>query len=154
MIKKKILISNNIQNKYLDRNILKRFSKNFTKIIKEVNADINNPRKTLNVLDKKFKFNFKNKDLKKFKNYKTIALIGMGGSILGTEAINNFLEEKVRKKIYFFNDINSKKISIGAKLTPKKGIRIQDQPAPYKIALDTSKVFIILKYSDPESVPL
>ena len=35
----------------------------------------------------------------------------MGGSILGAEAINNFLEEKIKKKIYFFNNLNTKKIS-------------------------------------------
>ena len=31
----------------------------------------------------------------------------MGGSILGSEAIYNFLKEKIKKKIYFFNFINS-----------------------------------------------
>ena len=34
----------------------------------------------------------------------------MGGSILGTEAIYNFLKKKLKKKFYFFNDINEKKI--------------------------------------------
>ena len=33
----------------------------------------------------------------------------MGGSILGTEAIYNF-REKNKKKIYFFDDLNTKKI--------------------------------------------
>ena len=35
----------------------------------------------------------------------------MGGSILGSEAIYNFLKDKIRKKIYFFDDIDEKKIS-------------------------------------------
>jgi glucose-6-phosphate isomerase len=36
----------------------------------------------------------------------------MGGSILGAEAINNFLEKKIKKKIYFFEILNSKKMLI------------------------------------------
>ena len=34
----------------------------------------------------------------------------MGGSILGVKEIYIFLEKKIKKKIYFFNDINKKKI--------------------------------------------
>ena len=36
----------------------------------------------------------------------------MGGSILGTQAIHYFLSQKIKKKIYFFDDINSNKIEI------------------------------------------
>ena len=112
MIKKKLLIQNNIQREYLNKNFLKILSKDFKKIIKEVNDDINNPYKTLNVLNKKFKFNFDIKNLKKFKKYKTIAIIGMGGSILGAEAIYSFLKKKIKKKVYFFNNIDAKKNTI------------------------------------------
>ena len=38
----------------------------------------------------------------KIKNFKKVAVIGMGGSILGTEAIYNF--KKNKRKFYFFND--------------------------------------------------
>ena len=34
----------------------------------------------------------------------------MGGSILGSMSIYNFLESKIKKKVYFFDDINEKKI--------------------------------------------
>ena len=62
------------------------------------------------MLNDEFKFNFKIKDLGKFKKYKKIAIIGMGGSILGTKAINNFLKGKIEKKIYFFDNLNPEKI--------------------------------------------
>ena len=107
---KNLLTNNNIQQKYLDKNILKKYLKKFDKIITDINNDISTPRKTLNVLNKNFKFNFQNKDLKKFKKYKTISVIGMGGSILGAEAIYNFFRKKINKKIYFFDDINEAKI--------------------------------------------
>ena len=94
MIKSKILIKNSIQKKYLDKNYIKKLSKDFQQIIDEVVNDTDKSNKTLNVLNNKFKFNFTQKDLKKFRKFKTIVLIGMGGSILGAEAINNFLKKK------------------------------------------------------------
>ena len=33
----------------------------------------------------------------------------MGGSILGAEAINNFFRKKIKKNIYFFDDLNEEK---------------------------------------------
>ena len=85
-------------------------SKKFEKIFLEISNDVKTKKKTLNILDKKFKLNFKIKDLKKFKNYKTITLIGMGGSILGTEAIYNFFQKKIKKKFYFFNNLDENKL--------------------------------------------
>ena len=34
----------------------------------------------------------------------------MGGSILGAEAIFNFLKKKIKKKIYFFDNLESDKL--------------------------------------------
>ena len=111
MIKNSLFIKNNIQKKYLNNNSLKKLSKEFKKIILNINHDIKNTTKTLNVLNDKFKFNFKIKDFKKFKKFKTIAIIGMGGSILGAEAIHDFLKIKIKKKIYFFDNLDLNKIS-------------------------------------------
>jgi|TARA_B100000497_G_scaffold123282_1_gene155675 glucose-6-phosphate isomerase len=111
VIKKNLFLKNNIQHKYFRYNLLNRFIKNFQKIKEEVNSDINSTEKTLCVLNSKFKFNFDNKNFKKFKKFKKIVIIGMGGSILGAEAIYNFLNTKIKKKIYFFNDLNPDSIS-------------------------------------------
>ena len=111
MIKNNLLFKNNIQKKYLRYNFLKKKLKEFQKVKLEIANDIKSTGKTLNILNDKFRFNFKINDLKKFKKFKTIAIIGMGGSILGAEAIYNFLEIKIKKKVYFFNDLNSKNIS-------------------------------------------
>ena len=75
-----------------------------------LNKDFNNYNKTLNVLNRKFIIDPKVKQLNKFKKYKKIAVIGMGGSILGAEAIYNFFQKKIKKKFNFFNDINETKI--------------------------------------------
>ena len=106
MIKKNFFSRNKIQPK----RIRKEFSKKFDRIYFKIKKDIDNTTNTLHILNNKFKFNFKLNDLKKFKRFKTVAVIGMGGSILGAEAIHNFLEKKVKKKFYFFNNIDSIKI--------------------------------------------
>ncbi len=54
-----------------------------------------------------YKYSFKKNIIRKYKNYKSINLIGMGGSILGTEAIHDFLKFKIKKKIRFFNNLNN-----------------------------------------------
>ena len=102
MIKKNLFIKSNIPKKYLNLKYLKIFSKNFVNIINEVETEINTPDKTLHVLSNNFKFNFNIKDLYKFKKFNTFVIIGMGGSILGAEAINQFLEKKIKKKSIFF----------------------------------------------------
>jgi len=108
--KKNLFLKNHIQNKYLKYNVLNKFNANFQKVKDSINNDIKNSNKTLHVLNSKFKFNFKINEIKKFRKFKTIAIIGMGGSILGAEAIYNFLNKKIKKKVYFFNDLNEKKI--------------------------------------------
>ena len=106
MIYKNFFLKVNIKKKHFKSSVSKQLSKKFNKIFLDINSDIKNKNKTLNVLDKKFQFNFKIKDLNRFKKFKTIAIVGMGGSILGAEAIYKFLEKKIKKKVYFFNDLD------------------------------------------------
>jgi glucose-6-phosphate isomerase len=110
-VKKNLFIKNNIQQKYLSSSILKKLSKEYKKIILGIKNDVKNPKKTLNVLSNKLKLNFENKDFKKFKKFKIIVIVGMGGSILGAEAIYGFLRDKIENKFYFFDNLDSKKIS-------------------------------------------
>jgi len=110
-VKKNNLITKNyIKHNYINKKKIIKLSKNFTKIIEKVKNDIQDQEKTLNVLSKNYNFNFKIKDLQKFQKFKIVVVIGMGGSILGAEAINTFFEEKIKKKFYFFDDLQSKKI--------------------------------------------
>ena len=101
MKKNKFLLKNNIFNKYLDKGYVKKFEKKFNKKFKDIIKDTNNPKKTLNILSNNFEFNFKFKDLERFRKYKEIVIVGMGGSILGAEAINEFLKIKIKKNSFF-----------------------------------------------------
>ena len=111
MINNNLIFKNNIQIKKSRKGEYKKLSKNFDKIYLDIKSDIKNKNRTLNILDKDYKFSFKVKDLQKFKQYKSIALIGMGGSILGAEAIHDFFQSKIKKKVYFFNNIDENKIT-------------------------------------------
>ena len=96
-----LFIKNSISKEHLNQNILRKFTKNLKPVLKKIKKEIYLPNKTLNILNEKFKINFNLKDLKRFKKFQTIALIGMGGSILGTEALHNSLFDKIKKKFIF-----------------------------------------------------
>ena len=104
-----LYIKNNIQKKYLNKSRIKTLSKKFNKVLKKTFLNIKDENKTLNILNQNFKLNLRVSDLKRFKRYESVAIIGMGGSILGSEAIYNFFGDKMKKKFYFFNDLNIKK---------------------------------------------
>ncbi len=111
MIKDNFNISNNIQKKYLNKNLVQKYLKKFENIASDINFKINSKSEIYNILSKKFKFNFTKRDLKKFQKFRSIVIIGMGGSILGTEAIYEFLKFKIKKEVFFFNDMNLEKIN-------------------------------------------
>ncbi len=101
---------NNFQSLKKKNSLSKKLSNKFEKYFNEIEEDIKNPKKTLNVLNKNLKLNFKVNEIKKFNKFQTIIVIGMGGSILGTEAIFHFLKKQVKKKIYFMDDLDEQKL--------------------------------------------
>lgn len=110
MINKNLILKDNIQQKYLNTKLVSKSKKKFRNIQIEILRDYKNPKKTLHVLNNKFYMNFKVNDLKKFLKYNTIAIIGMGGSILGAEAIYGFFKNQIKKRVFFFNDLDENKI--------------------------------------------
>ena len=97
-------ISKNLKLKNFQTKIKSNKSK---KILSYLINDQNN--EVFNSLKPSYKYSFsKQKIINKYKKYKTINLIGMGGSILGTKAIYYFLKDKIKKKIKFIDNLNSK----------------------------------------------
>ena len=62
----------------------------------------------LKSLSSDYKNSYRKEIIKKFQKYFNIRVIGMGGSILGTESIYNFLRHKIKKRFYFINNLQSK----------------------------------------------
>ena len=61
----------------------------------------------LESFEKDYKFDFSKSIVKKFSKYKNIIVIGMGGSILGTKSIYSFLKKRIRKEVFFFDNLDS-----------------------------------------------
>jgi len=64
-----------------------------------------------------YKYSYDNRYLKKFKNSSNIRIIGMGGSILGAQAIYDFLKYKIKKKFTFIDNLISSQKKDNKKFT-------------------------------------
>ena len=58
-------------------------------------------------LSDRYKYSFDLKKITKLKKFSIYRIIGMGGSVLGAEAIYNFLKFKIKKKFIFLNNLKS-----------------------------------------------
>jgi len=78
----------------------KTIKKDFLNLIK-------NQPSLFETLKPTYKYSYSKKAISKYKKFSSIRIIGMGGSILGTQAIYDFLKKKIKKKITFVNNLNS-----------------------------------------------
>ena len=60
----------------------------------------------LNSYDKSYDLDFSSLTIKKFSKYNNIVIIGMGGSILGAKSIYSYFKKKIKKKIFFFDNLD------------------------------------------------
>ena len=91
---------------YNFKNLKSVTKKNLQKFISKTKENLKNKNHLLNSLNKDYKLNFNFSELKKYKKFKRIIILGMGGSILGAEAIGQFLKHKIKKKIIFLNNLD------------------------------------------------
>ena len=78
----------------------KNIKKDFLNLIKEKPP-------IFETLKPSYKYSYSKKVISRYKKFSNIRVIGMGGSILGTEAIYHFLKKKIKKKLTFVNNLNS-----------------------------------------------
>jgi len=94
----------------LSRNInFKSFDQkpNNQKIKKDLKSVLGQNNEILKSLTKTYKYKYNKNLIKKFKKEKTLKIIGIGGSILGAQAIHDFLKHKIKKKIIFYDNLDS-----------------------------------------------
>ncbi len=72
-------------------------------VINELMRDNNNLFKSF-LLDSNYHFKFQ--EIKDFKKFKMVIVIGMGGSILGAKAIYSFLKHKIKKEFIFIDNLD------------------------------------------------
>jgi glucose-6-phosphate isomerase len=78
----------------------KKIKNDLYKILKEDNEILNSLRPT-------YKYRYNKKLIKKLKKENVLSIIGMGGSVLGTQAIYHFLKHKIKKTINFHDNLES-----------------------------------------------
>ena len=87
------------------KNLKKNNSKSFNNSIKKTKLSIKEKKNVFHSFSKEFKLNFNLAELQKYKKFKRIIIIGIGGSIFGFQAINNFLKKKSKKELIFINNL-------------------------------------------------
>ena len=53
-----------------------------------------------------YQYSFNKKKITRYKKYKTVSIFGLGGSSLCIKAIYDFLKFKIKKKVYFYDNLN------------------------------------------------
>ena len=81
--------------------------KNNKKIKKDFASLLKNQPTLFETFKSSYKYSYSKKKISKYKKFSNIRIIGMGSSILGTQAIYDFLKKKIKKKITFVNNLNS-----------------------------------------------
>ena len=94
----------------------KKKNKNFI-VLRNLNLIVKEKNQLISSLSKNYKDSFNIQLLKKYKKFSNFRIIGIGGSILGTQAIYNFLNTKVKKNFIFIDNLEQNK-----KKTPQKKI--------------------------------
>ena len=109
-MRKNIYFKSNIKQSYYKKNLYLKDKIKLDTIIRNIFISLDTKENIFHSFSKKFNFNFKDSNLSKFKKFKLVVLIGMGGSALGAEAIYSFCNHKVKKNFIFFDNLDQLKI--------------------------------------------
>ena len=73
----------------------------------ELKSDIKNYKiPILQSFEKDYILDFSAKTIKNFSKYRNIIIIGMGGSALGTKCIHSFFGNRIKKEVFFFDNLD------------------------------------------------
>ena len=86
----------------------KKINKNLRKLYKSLIKKKNDKKFLINTFSKSYNYSFNKKILKKYKKFNIYQIYGMGGSSLGARAIYNFIKPNIKKKFYFYDNLDAK----------------------------------------------
>jgi len=91
----------------LNSKVFKKNLKKTKKIFKFFYSDFKNFNiPLLQSYKKNYNLDFSLTAVKKFSSYNNIIIFGIGGSILGAKCIYSFLKKKIKKKVFFFDNLD------------------------------------------------
>ena len=92
-----------VQNFKTKKNDIEKIKKKFFELTKKTSKT-----NVVKSFSKNYKYSFDENKLNRFKKFNSINIFGLGGSSLGIKAIYNFLNSKVKKKVYFYDNLTPK----------------------------------------------
>jgi glucose-6-phosphate isomerase len=105
-VKKNIIYKTNFSNLYLNKKKFKLDIKKINTFLEEILKNSFKKDNLFNSLNTNLKIDIRLKNKKNFKKFNDIVIIGMGGSILGADAIHSFLKGKIKKNILFLDNLD------------------------------------------------
>ena len=107
---KNINFKNSLGPIYFNKNLYSSDKAKLKIILKNILLSLNYKKDVFHSFSKNFNFNFKYSEIIKFNKYKSIILVGMGGSVLGAEAIHSVCRNRIKKNFTFFDNLDQLKI--------------------------------------------
>jgi len=87
-------------------NFKKKNNQKIKKLFFEILQKKNSSYRVINTFSNNYQYSYNKKNIARFKKYKTLSIFGLGGSSLCIKAIYNFLRLKIKKKVYFYDNLN------------------------------------------------
>jgi len=84
----------------------KRNNKNIEKIFFKILQTKELSYRIIKTFSNNYQYSYNKKKISKFKKYKTISIFGLGGSSLCIKAIYHFLKFRIKKKVYFYDNLD------------------------------------------------
>ena len=87
-------------------NFKKKNNQKIKKLFSEILKKKISSYRVIDTFSNNYQYSYNKKNITRFKKYKTISVFGLGGSSLCIKAIYNFLRFKIKKKVYFYDNLN------------------------------------------------
>ena len=84
----------------------KSIGKKLKTLFKNLVRNKDNKENLINSFTSSYSYSYNKQQLKKYKKYNIYQIFGMGGSSLGAQAIYDFLKINIKKKFYFFDNLD------------------------------------------------
>ena len=85
----------------------KRNNKKTNRLFSEILQKKDPVYKVIDTFSNRYKYSYDKKKILRFRKYKSISIFGLGGSSLCIKAIYDFLRFKIRKKAYFYDNLDT-----------------------------------------------
>ena len=152
-MKNNLLIKNFITKKFYNTKRNKRNVKISSKLLELILKNLHKDKNIFHLFYKNYELDFALKSFKKFEKFKSIIVIGMGGSILGIKALHSFLELKIKKKVIFLDNLDSYRLNkLSRIIYPKKSLFIIISKSGNTLETLTNKNFFKNKISQNNSI--